>query len=499
MSRPLILAIDQGTTNSKAVLIAADCSVVASASERVPISFPRPGWVESDAVEVLHTVERAVAACLAQTPGEQALAIGISNQRESVVVWEAVTGVPLGPLVSWQCGRGVDHCAAVRAMGVEARVREISGLPLDPMFSASKLAWLLDSVPNGRARAAAGELRAGTVDSWLLWHLTGGDVHATDLTNASRTQLLDLDAGEWSPVLLDAFGIPAAVLPRVQPSSSHFGNVRGRGALDGVPIRAMAGDSHAALVGHGALRPGRVKATFGTGTSVMAPVAQRVRTDSLASTIGWSWKDTDGVAHVVPAIEGNIYATGAALEWVAELLGLGHDVGALDELARTCATSGGVTFVPAFTGLGAPHWVPAARGCIGGLTRGSGRAEIARAAFEAVAHQVADVLDALVAAGGGTVDALAVDGGAMRGEFLARTVADITAATVVRTDIAEVAALGAAQLAGLASGVWRDPVDLEGLARPSTAFAPSLAAVERAGGRAAWRAAVDRVIGPGGD
>lgn len=504
MSDALLLAIDQGTTNTKAVLFDASGVEVASGSARVPIEYPQPGWVQSDAAAVLATVDAAVGQCLRAAEGRLPIAVGVSNQRESVVMWDAAGGDALAPLVSWQCGRGAAVCHQVRTAGHATMVREISGLPLDPMFSAPKLAWLLQSVEGALEGAAAGRVKLGTVDSWLLWHLTGGKLHATDLTNASRTMLMDLDRGEWSDDLLAVFAVPAAAMPRIMPSSARYGEVRASSVLPslarlaGVPICAVAGDSHAALVGHGALRPGTVKATFGTGTSVMAAVPQRSRAGSLVSTVAWSWQRPDGGVEVMPAVEGNIYATGAALEWTAAVLGLGDDVGAMVSLAGSCESSAGVTFVPAFSGLGAPHWAPAAQGTIGGLTRGSGRAEVARAAVEAVGHQVADVLDELRALGGSGVSPIAsihADGGALRSDLVVQTVADLTGVAVVRADGSEIAALGVALLAGLGAGVWSTPDELAAVPRPTTRTEPAIEPGLRSAARERWRDAVRRAIG----
>ena len=311
-----------------------------------------------------------MADCLREVTAGSLVAIGISNQRESVVGWERATGALLGPVVSWQCGRSAPRCAELRAAGYDGVVRSLTGLAIDPMFAATKMAWLLDAVDDGRARAADGEICLGTVDSWLIWKLTHGEVFATDFTNASRTLLLDLDRGEWSAELLDIFGVPRSALPALQGSISSFGMARldlaGTDTLD-VPIWGVAGDSHAALVGHHALSPGAVKASFGTGTSVMAPHDASVRSPALSTTVAWSRATPDG-PQLEYALEGNIYATGSALEWTATLVGLDGDVGRLDALARTTETTSDVCFVPALSGLGAPHWDATARGLVTGLT-----------------------------------------------------------------------------------------------------------------------------------
>jgi glycerol kinase len=313
MTADLILAIDQGTTNTKALLVDDAGRVVASASVKVPVTFPQPGWVESDALQLWGTVETAIAACLEGIDGTRVAAVAVANQRESVLVWDRTTGRPLGPVVSWQCRRSTDICEAIRDGGDEALVRSRTGLALDPMFSASKARWLLDHVADGDRRAERGELCVGTVDAWLAWNLSGGSAFVTDATNASRTLLLDLDRLAWDGALLDLFGVPEAALPTVRGSSAVVGTTQGLGRLrKDVPIAALIGDSHAALVGHGAPGPGSVKATFGTGTSVMAPLVAAARDEHLSATVAWSVERPDraGAIEVVHALEGNITSPG---------------------------------------------------------------------------------------------------------------------------------------------------------------------------------------------
>jgi glycerol kinase len=491
---PLVLAIDQGTTNTKALVVRADGRVLTIHSERVGIEFPRPGWAQSDAGDIWTGVERVVRRCLDDLTSGIVVAIGVANQRESVVAWDRVTGEPVGPLVSWQCVRGADLSARLASRVTRELVRARTGLALDPMFSASKMRWLLDQIPDGPARAASGAVCLGTVDSWLLWNLSGG-VFATDLTNASRTMLFDIDTLDWSPELLHLFGVPRAALAEIRPSAAMFGPCtihHPRLSPDAI-VGSLIGDSHAALVGHGAFSPGSVKASFGTGTSVMAPVERVLRSEGLSSTIAWSAAGSSvGERLVVSAVEGNIYATGAALEWVALLLGLDGDVGRLDALARTCDNAGGVSFVPAFAGLGAPHWDPEARGTITGLTRHSGPAEMARAAFEAVGHQVTDVVEEVERALGRRVGALHVDGGAMRSDLLAGIVADLAGVPLLRSEEPELAAVGAARLAGLAAGVWAGIDALRALPSPVVHIDPTMSDRARDHARSTWRSAVDR-------
>jgi glycerol kinase len=355
------------------------------------------------------------------------------------------------------------------------------------MFTAGKLRWLLDAAPDGRGRAAAGEIRVGTVDSWLLWNLTGGTVHRTDVSNASRTQLMDIGAGAWYADLSEAFGVPLAALPEILPSSAVFGESAAIGALpSGVPIGALVGDSHAALFGQAGFEPGCVKATYGTGSSLMMPTPRRLEAkDGVAATVAW------GLDSIVYALEGNIYATGATLQWVADFAGLGGP-GAVAELAVNCPSTEGVYLVPAFTGLGAPHWDDAARGLVSGLTRGSTLAQLSRAAVEAVAYQVRDVFDVMQAASGGTLKVLLADGGVTRNAQLMQFQADILGVPVQRNNTPELSAMGAAYLAGLAAGVWGSTNEVAILPRSVDRFEPAMAAEERERLYGGWLEALAR-------
>lgn len=495
MTADLILAIDQGTTNTKALLVDAAGRVVAAASVKVPVAFPRPGWVESDALELWGTVEAAIAACLDGVDGARVAAVAVANQRESVLVWERATGRPLGPVVSWQCRRSTDICDVIRAGGDEELVRSRTGLALDPMFSASKARWLLDHVEEGHRRAERGELCVGTVDSWLAWNLSGGTAFVTDATNASRTLLLDLDRLAWDPALLDLFRVPEAALPTVRGSSAVVGTTRAVNRLPAdLPIAALIGDSHAALVGHGAPGPGSVKATFGTGTSVMAPLVAPVRDEQLSATVAWSVErgDQAGAIEAVHALEGNITSTGAAIAWVASILGREGREAELETLAESVPDAGGAYLVPAFTGLGAPHWDAGARGLLCGLSRGTSAAHLARAAFDAIAYQVRDVLEVLAPAVGSPLSAVYADGGAMQSELLARTTADVIGLPVLINRAESVAALGAAYLAGLAVGTWSSLDEVRGLERTFDRFEPRPGAAAATDGYAGWRIAVRR-------
>ncbi len=498
MTAELILSIDQGTTNSKAMLVDRKGTVVAEASVRVPVRFPAPGWVESDGVELWTSVQAAVRACLTDSSPSAIVAIGIANQRESVLVWDRHSGEPLGPCISWQCRRSAAACDALRAAGHEDLIRQRTGLSIDPLFSASKARWLLDRVEDAGARAQRGDLCVGTVDSWLAWNLSAGDVFATDLTNASRTQLLDIDRRRWDDELAEHFGIPLSALPAVRGSSALVGRTRGVALIpDGVPIAALVGDSHAALFGHGAPFPGAIKATYGTGTSVMTPLAASIRTRDLSTTIAWAVEDRAAPAKidVVYALEGNITSTGAGLEWMASTLGLPAGVSDLQRLASSVDDAAGVQLVPAFAGLGAPHWDADARGLISGLTRGTTPAHLARAAFDAVAYQVRDVIEVLRQVAPTTPTELIADGGAVQSSLLMQTQADVLGLPVLRARSAGAAGLGAAYLAGLAIGWWASIDAIRALPRAFDRFEPdplSRAAVER--GYRGWQDALARTV-----
>jgi glycerol kinase len=471
----LILAVDQGTTNTKAVLVDRGGSVRARASRPLSIAFPQPGWVEQDARTLWCSVADAADECLARAGDVEVAAVGISNQRESVVVWDRRTGEPVAPCVVWQCRRTADFCDGLRSRGLDGAIRERSGLPLDPLFSASKIRWLLAHIPDGAARAAAGDLRAGTVDSWLLWNLTGGAVHATDASNASRTQLLNLRQAAWDTELLRTFEIPEACLPEVRSSTGIFGFTSGCGRLpSGVPIAALVGDSHAALFGHAAFSPGAVKATYGTGSSLMTPLDRLVPSrHGLAATVAWAEP-----GRVRYALEGNITNTGGAVQWLAGFLGL-SGAEALAALAASVPDSGGVYLVPAFAGLGAPHWDAGARGLVCGLTRGSTPTHVARAAIEAIAYQIRDVFEAMRQDAAIPLPALYADGGASRNDLLMQFQADILDCPVIRSSSADLSAIGAAWLAGLAVAYWKSMDELEALPRDTTRFEPAMTDARR--------------------
>lgn len=484
-----LLAIDQGTTNTKVVIVDEHGRLVARASRPVPIEFPQPGWVEQDADALWQSVTGAIADCLAAASSPVIDAIGLTNQRESVVVWERRSGTPVGPCISWQCRRTAPLCAELRDRGLEPRIRTTTGLPIDPLFSASKARWLLDHTPDGRQRAADGELCVGTVDSWLLWNLTGGAVHACDGSNASRTQLLNLHTVAWDADLLDAFGVPAAALPHIVPSSGIAGHSIAVGPLPaGVPIASLIGDSHAALFGQSVCRVGVVKATYGTGSSLMRLLATPVMSQAaLSTTVAWLLPDRAWYA-----LEGNITVTGGAVDWLGHVLGLGNGASDVAAMAESASDTGGVYLVPAFAGLGAPYWDEHARGLLCGLTRGTTAAQIALATVHSIAYQVRDVFSAMARDASVPVPELLADGGASRNEALMQFQADILGVPVVRNRSTDVAAIGTAWLAGLAVGIWSSLADLQSVRRETDRFEPRMPASERERLSAGWQEAVAR-------
>lgn len=487
-----ILAIDQGTTNTKALLVNARGEVLAQASRALEQSYPHPAWVEQDAQDLWESVREVIDDCLAAIDDPQPEAIAISNQRESALLWERHSGLPLGPLITWQCRRTADFCAQLRTSGQESFLAEHTGLAIDPLFSASKWNWLLQHTTNGPQRAQAGDLCLGTVDSWLLWNLTGGKVHACDMTNAARTQLFNIHRRSWSQDLQALFAIPNAALPAVKPSSADFGRSIALGRLPaGLPIFAMIGDSHAALFGQAGFLPGSVKATYGTGSSLMTPTTTAVLSKrGLSTTIAWAI-DFEQVTY---ALEGNISVTGAAVQWLGEFLGLKHPADDVARMAKGIKDTGGLYLVPAFVGLGAPYWNDAARGQISGITRGTTAAHLARATIEAIAYQVRDVFDIMQAEARVELNVLLADGGASRNPMLMQFQADITGHPVRQNTSTNVSALGAAYLAGLATGHWQTLTEIAQLPREQQLFEPRMAISDREALYTGWQAAVTRTL-----
>ena len=490
---PHVLALDQGTTSSRALRFDAAGAVVAQSQRAFGQHFPRPGWVEHDADELWASQLACARDALAQAPGEVA-ALGLTNQRETTIVWDRATGAPIHRAIVWQDRRTADACARLASAGHAEAVRQTTGLVLDPYFSGTKLAWILDHVDGARARAEAGELAFGTVDSWLIWRLTGGRVHATDVTNASRTMLCDLRTLDWSDAMLDLLGVPRAVLPEIRPSSAPFGTTDGDVLGAEIRITGVAGDQHAALFGQRCTRNGQAKATYGTGCFLLLQTGDRpvASEHGLLTTLAWQ---LDGQPPQY-ALEGAVFVAGAAVQWLRDELGLIETSDAVEALAASVASAEGVVVVPAFTGLGAPHWDPHARGTVLGLTRGTGAAHLARATLDGVAHQATDLLDAMTADAGAPLAELRVDGGMTANALLMQTQADLLGVPVVRPAITETTALGAAFLAGLGAGLWT-AADLDAHWTESARWAPSGADTTAA--RARWARAVACAAGWAGD
>jgi glycerol kinase len=494
MAKAWILAVDQGTTNTKALLVDREARVVFRESVPVDIAQPWPGWVEQDPLALWRSVCQVMETCAHYAASEKGTIAGIalSNQRETAVLWRrgapggTVAGEPLGNAISWQCRRSQRVCERVAEDAAQIQAR--SGLPLDPLLTATKWAWALEERPELRAMAASGELLLGTVDAWLLYNLTGGALHATDCTNASRTALLNLATLDWEEDLLRLFGIPRRALPRVLPSSGVFGECTAIPELRGVPIASAIGDSHAALVGHGFYDAGVVKATYGTGSSLMMLTPELVSAaDRLARTVAWSARGETRFA-----LEGNIAMSGAAVQWVGEFLGLSRPVEDTAALAATVPDAAGVMLVPAMVGLGAPHWDSAARGLVANLERTHTAAHLARAAMDAIAHQVADVLEAMEVAASVGIPALLADGGATRNDALMQMQADLLGRPVQRSAEEDLSARGAAMLAGLALGWWKSFAELSALPKSFQVFSPRMSADRRECLRASWQLAVRR-------
>ncbi len=453
-----ILAIDQGTTSSRAMIFSEDGTVVAKAQQELTQSYPANGWVEHDPEEIWQITAKVCRDVLQQMDSaEQVLGIGITNQRETTVVWDKKTGEPVYPAIVWQDRRTADYCRTLRQQGREQWISEKTGLLLDPYFSATKIAWILDRVQNARDRACRGELAFGTVDSWLIWKLTGGAVHATDATNASRTMLFNIHTQKWDEELLELFDIPAVMLPQVYDCAADFGVVTE--GLDNwrLPIAGVAGDQQAAVVGQACFNKGMVKSTYGTGCFALMNLGESAITsrNRLLTTVAYRIN-----GRTTYALEGAIFIAGAAVQWLRDKLGIIRHAAETEGLARSLDSNRGVYLVPAFTGLGAPYWDPDARAVLSGLTRDSGRAEIARAALEAVCYQTRDLFQAMAEDAGARPAALRVDGGMTVNEWLLQALADIVDAPVERAAVTESSALGAAHLAGLHLGLYRDLEDL---------------------------------------
>jgi glycerol kinase len=489
-----ILALDQGTTSSRALVFDRAGTVRASAQKEFRQLFPQPGWVEHDPREILASQTGVIAEALttAGLSARDIAAIGITNQRETTIVWDRTTGQPIYNAIVWQDRRTAQHCDQLRAAGSEPLFTRKTGLVLDAYFSGTKLHWILANVPGAREKARAGKLAFGTVDTWLIWHLSGGKTHYTDVTNASRTLLYNIHEGCWDEELLEILDIPAAVLPEVGPSSGRFAETAGDLFASRIPIAGVAGDQQAALFGQCCFEPGMVKNTYGTGCFMLMNTGAEARTsrNRLLTTMAWTVGRKRSFA-----LEGSVFVGGAVVQWLRDGLGMIRSSAEIEPLAASVPDSDGVYFVPAFTGLGSPHWDAYARGTLSGLTRGSTRAHIARAALDGIAYQVADILTAMQADAGMPVSELRVDGGAAANNLLMQFQADLLGVPVVRPRQLESTAQGAAYLAGLASGFWQDEAEIASLWKADRVFEPSMDADRKAALLAGWAKALARARG----
>jgi glycerol kinase len=488
-----LLALDQGTSSSRSIVFDGDGRIVAMAQQELPQIYPQPGWVEHDPMEIWRGQLATAREALAQAGLRAAdlRALGITNQRETTVIWDRRSGQPIHNAIVWQDRRGEPACVQLRAQGHGDLVRSRTGLVIDSYFSATKIQWLLDHVPGARDRAQRGELAFGTIDSWLMWQLTGGTLHATDVTNASRTMLFDVHRNAWDGELLALLDVPVKLMPQVLPSSADFGSTRPELLGAPVAIGGVAGDQQAALFGQACLREGMAKNTYGTGCFMLMHTGTRFQrsVNGLLTTSAAQWSATPEYA-----IEGSVFVGGAVVQWLRDGLQAIPGSGAVQALAESVPDAGGVMLVPAFTGLGAPYWKPDARGTLTGLTRGTTLAHIARAALESIAFQSAALLQAMsadaVAGGGAPVSELRVDGGACVNDLLMQFQADLLGIPVVRPAITETTALGAAYLAGLSAGVWDSADTLAGLWRAERRFEPAMPRDQAAARMAQWERAV---------
>lgn len=472
MDKDLVLAIDQGTTGTTVLALDTHLNVVARKTQEFRQIYPRPGWVEHDLEDIWTSTVQTIDGVLREAGIDAARirALGLANQRETVGLWERASGRPLHHAIVWQCRRTQDRCDALREAGHEDRVARKTGLVLDPYFSGTKAAWLLDHVEGARSRADRGELAAGTVDTFLVWRLTGGAVHVTDVSNASRTLLMDLEQLAFDDELLDLFGVPRAVLPRIASSAEVYGHTRGvPGLPDGIPIAGMAGDQQAALVGQACFSGGEAKCTYGTGAFILVNTKHRIRRSAhgMLTTVAWQL-GADAPAEY--ALEGSVFIAGAAVQWLRDGLGLIEQAAEIEALAREVDHSGELVFVPALAGLGAPHWAAGARGLIAGITRGTTRAHLARATLEGIALSCADVMEAMKK--DASLDALRVDGGAAANDLLMQMQADLLGVEVTRPTMLETTAAGAAFLAGLGAGVFASTEEIRAVWKEDRTFSP---------------------------
>ena len=495
---PYLVALDQGTTSSRAILFNRAGEILARAQYPFRQIYPQPGWVEHDPMEIWATEKRALAEAVntAHIDPKQIAAVGITNQRETTIVWDRRTGEPIYNAIVWQCRRTASICDRLVADGLSDLVRSKTGLLIDAYFSGTKLKWILDHVPGARVRAERGELCAGTVDTWLIWQLTGGRAHVTDYSNASRTMLFNIHTLQWDPDLCRALGIPLSLLPQPCSSCQEYGRIApgipGLETLAGIPICGSAGDQPAALFGQACFTPGQAKNTYGTGCFTLMNVGDQPVTSAagLVTSVAWSIRD-----QVTYALEGSVFNAGSTIQWLRDELGLISSAPECDRLAESVPDAGGVFVVPAFTGLGAPYWDMYARGTIVGLTRGSTKAHIARAVLDSIAYQVADLVELMQTEAPCPVTVLRVDGGASVSDIMMQTQADLLQLPVDRPAQVETTAFGAAALAGLAVGVWDDLEELSALRRSQSLFLPQRPAAACQADCAQWRRAVSRARG----
>jgi glycerol kinase len=488
-----VLALDQGTTSSRAILFDHDGAVRAVAQREFRQIFPQAGWVEHDAEEIAWTQTQVALETLsqAQLQPRDVASIGITNQRETTIVWDRETGKPIHHAIVWQDRRTAGFCERLKAEGHGSLIQERTGLMIDSYFSASKISWILENVPLARSLAEAGRLAFGTVDSWLVWNLTAGRMHVTDGSNASRTMLFNIHTGEWDRDLLELFQVPVSIMPEVRSSSEIYGEVSGLPGLEGIPIAGIAGDQQAALFGQRCVRPGLTKNTYGTGCFMLQNTGTRAvpSANRLVTTVAWRIGGTTEYA-----LEGSVFVGGAVVQWLRDGLGLIRKSEDVEALAASVPDNGGVYFVPAFVGLGAPHWDSYARGSVFGLTRGTTAGHLARAALESIAYQVADLLDAMRRDSGDSVQELRVDGGAAANDTLMQFQADILGIPVIRPTVTETTALGAAYLAGIAVGLWKGSMDASAKGSDRR-FEPRMPASKAGELRGRWSEAVGRSKG----
>jgi glycerol kinase len=489
-----ILALDQGTTSSRAIVFDEGGRPVAKAQKEYPQLYPQPGWVEHNPMDIWSSQISVAAEAIARAGihSSEIAGIGVTNQRETTLIWDRATGQPIHNAIVWQCRRTADRCERLKAAGHAATIRAKTGLVVDAYFSGTKVEWLLDHVPGSRERAARGELCFGTVDTWLLWNLSGGRLHITDVSNASRTMLFNIHTRQWDDELLQLLNVPREVLPEVKPSSSVYGETDARHFGAVIPLSGVAGDQQAATFGQTCFTPGMVKNTYGTGCFMLMNTGERAveSPGGLLTTINWQ---VDG--RTIYALEGSVFIAGAALQWLRDELKLISDAGESEALAESVSDTGGVYMVPAFVGLGAPHWDGYARGAIVGLTRGSNRAHIVRATLEAIAYQTRDVVEVMTRDAGLKLEALRVDGGATANSWLMQFQADVLGVPVQVPATAETTALGAAYLAGLAVGYWQSPEQIAAQWQVARAFEPRMGVDQRDALYRGWQRAVERAKG----